>query len=959
MIRKRNISELKTILIILFVLASSLSLNAKQSFGNDYNVSNDSGDIEVKSIYGENNPTYIIKDNSNLNNETTENIDVGFNHYNTCNSDTNQININECDDWNTDGSFNFTDIRKETITNGNAESSDDLFTDYIPSHYNGNITREDNIYNEEAIAGNYSWYFDIKSEDHTTIAGFDSPINLSSHSVIFSLSYSFLNNSLGTFYDSNICIRLFFQFDIYIFIWFNGNTGVLSNVTGPGGYADILVNDGLFDGEINQYSLNITSLGLELFDQEPDQLRSFAVQTWGETSYNMGFSLDDISLTDLINPSDVELSVNSMPVIGEVGMGSVQLTTNPRSYLTFAIQNSYTDLIYWTCDYSIKGYNKVSSQRALFFIDYSEILWIDTLNFTLTAPLICNEVVFSKWIQIDWNVNDILFAEASYSYEIVDSNTTHKNIEIIIPYSTDILKCFFTSLNYIDNVILSSYTLSHNDAFSVFVQSQLFFETIEVFILDKFSNILFSNTTISNAVGEATLNDLKIESWYERGNYTVIVFWQSETQTGLGQVIFDLYTIPAEIIPENAYLSTNYYQDIDICVDFVDLENNVTINQASLTYICEFSSGSLTQNGFNQYTSTIQTEGINPGNYTIIVSGEKNGYASAYCTIILEINVSSLIFTLTTPQTANPGDIIIPLAHVMDNLSNPMFNVSLIFRINNQLNSETWTNLSGYAKTFYSIPISYEFYNLNVSCSILINDSEYYLTTKTIIIEIFDIDRLVQLENPIHLSTLTQDESTYLNYSIKYPSIGEKWFAKTPSELTTKSAKIVSDIGNITAIISPAGNIYWDKIVNNVSIITDFILLEIELIDPVIEVDLNNEGVNIEIKVITNNIPFDGLPIKISLENDWNSFNKWELYLNGTLVNENFNLEIKTNYISFNLYSTKNTEEVILHLTGSSVSLISIAPSTIIFGIGTLVLTVISTILLVRRKKDITLEVQV
>ena len=74
MIRKRNISELRATIIILFVLASTLFLNNKQSFGNDYNVSNDSYDYEVKSIYDEKNPTYIIKDNSNLNNETTENI---------------------------------------------------------------------------------------------------------------------------------------------------------------------------------------------------------------------------------------------------------------------------------------------------------------------------------------------------------------------------------------------------------------------------------------------------------------------------------------------------------------------------------------------------------------------------------------------------------------------------------------------------------------------------------------------------------------------------------------------------------------------------------------------------------------------------------------------------------------------------------------------------------------------
>ena len=262
---------------------------------------------------------------------------------------------------------------------------------------------------------------------------------------------------------------------------------------------------------------------------------------------------------------------------------------------------------------------------------------------------------------------------------------------------------------------------------------------------------------------------------------------------------------------------------------------------------------SSTQNGFNQYISTIQTDGVDPGNYSIIISGEKNGYATASSTIILEINVSSLILDLIIPPTAGLGDTIMPLTYVMDNLSNPMFNVSIIFRVNNQLNSETWTNSSGYAIMYYSIPISYEFDNLNISCSILIDEIEYYLIKKTILIEIFDLDRLVQLENPIHLNAITQEDSNYLYFSIRYPSIGEKWFAYMPDGFTAKSAKVISDLGNLTIVISPIGNIYWDKIVTNSSIVTDYLLLEIDSVEPLIAVDLNNEEVNIEISITTNN----------------------------------------------------------------------------------------------------------
>ncbi|MHA1187965.1 MAG: hypothetical protein ACTSSK_14020, partial [Candidatus Heimdallarchaeota archaeon] len=592
---KRIISGLKAFLIILLVLTSFTFLNNNELFSKGYDLQTIDNDGAINSASEEKNPNYTFSDNSYPSNETTMKTDVEFNHYNSCDSSTDQITINDCDDWNTNSALNFSDIRKETIINGNAESSDTMFTDYIPSHYDGNITKEDNIKNGEAIAGDYSWYFDIKSQDSTTIAGFDSPINLSSHSVIFSFSYSLLSNSLGTFYNSAICIRLFFQFDIYIFIWFNGNTATLGNVTGPGGVADLLINEASFDGEINHYSLNITSLGLDFFHQEPDQLRSFAVQTWGETSYNMGFAFDDISLTDMVDPPEAGLTVNSTPVTGDIGSGSVNINSNPIAILSLSIQNSYSNLIYWTCDYLINGYNSIADYRNLFFKDYSEISWIDTLNFTLSAPSICNEIIFSKWIPLDWAVDDIHFNDLSVSYGVLGSNTTHKNIEVVIPYATEVLKCYFTSSNYIDNVILSDYEISHNDMLSVFIQSQLLIEVIEIYVIDISNNELLSNTTVTDGIGEAILGNIKMESWYERGNYSVLVMWQSKTQAGLGSVSFEINTIPAEIAPENAYISTNYCQEVDICVDFVDLESNLTINQATVSYICEFSSGTLIQ----------------------------------------------------------------------------------------------------------------------------------------------------------------------------------------------------------------------------------------------------------------------------------------------------------------------------------------------------------------------------
>ena len=68
------------------------------------------------------------------------------------------------------------------------------------------------------------------------------------------------------------------------------------------------------------------------------------------------------------------------------------------------------------------------------------------------------------------------------------------------------------------------------------------------------------------------VNNVKFNSNYIRGNYSVIVIWQSKTQAGIGLISFNINTIPAIIIPKTAYLFTNYCQDIDIIVDYKDIE---------------------------------------------------------------------------------------------------------------------------------------------------------------------------------------------------------------------------------------------------------------------------------------------------------------------------------------------------------------------------------------------------
>ncbi|MHA1211162.1 MAG: hypothetical protein ACTSSH_01760, partial [Candidatus Heimdallarchaeota archaeon] len=116
-----------------------------------------------------------------------------------------------------------------------------------------------------------------------------------------------------------------------------------------------MVNQASFDGVTHEYSLNVTDLGLDLFSQEPDQLRSLAIQTWGELPYQMEFLLDDISLTDAVSPSDISLVVNSHPVIGNIGEGLIVFNENPTTSINYNIDYSYFEKVLWNYNYELIG----------------------------------------------------------------------------------------------------------------------------------------------------------------------------------------------------------------------------------------------------------------------------------------------------------------------------------------------------------------------------------------------------------------------------------------------------------------------------------------------------------------------------------------------------------------------------------------------------------------------------
>ncbi|NHJ47698.1 MAG: hypothetical protein FK733_07920 [Asgard group archaeon] len=908
----------------------------------------------------ENQNLNLVAESSSSNWNTADNssIENNFIINNSSDDSTKNFSLDNCDDWSLNNNFNFSDIRTEKITNGDAETTDELWTDYLPPKYEGNVTREDSFPIGDVISGDYSWYFNLSTSDHAVIIGFDDPINVSSDSVIFSFSYSLLRNNLGTSYDSNICIRLFFQFDIYIFFWFNGNVGVLSNVTGPGGYADLLVDEASFDGANHNYSLNITALGLELFDQKPDQLRSLAVQTWGElSSFEMEYILDDISLTDQIDPSAINLNVNSNPISGQIGKGSVVFEEPSQSVIDYVVDYSYQDKLYFNYVYEITGLNIASSQRKCDFINWDTIEWNETTIDTVTLPSISNELIVGKIIPVDWVVDQVLVDDIPQSYQLININSTYNKIKFIIN-SYNSIEYYFNSNNLIDNVILSDYQISHNDNLSVSIESDIFNEEMYLYIVESENKVYSIGPVLTDDQGDALLTNIQLDSEIPRDFHSLFVFWNSVDNIGIGKRDFEIITYPTDIVPLNNKIVANYKQNFLVEVDYINLETIDSVDLANVEYSWLFGSGTLQQDIDKDYFAEITNEQANPGIYYLNVTGNKNGHATSMTTIEIEIVFEDYNLTLITPDNALPGEYINFYSFVQDNLSLPISNVKVRFEINGSPLSDTWTNITGFSELTYPVSPVYIYPTINVSCSIIINEISCLTRNKTIDITISELPQAAQLNSIVYNSNKGTNDTSFFNYTIDYPVFGKNWYVNIPTGMNIVNAMIIAESSIIQANIID-NYITWEREIN--STLAEDDILELEIFKPQLTLspDIQRNSLSIDIVISTNNLPYENLVINITRDIQWESFDQWELNYNGVSITEKSSLAITSSSITFHINSTIQDTVLTYQLTGAKSNFIQMSPTTVILGVGILVLTIVSIVLLLKKKSNVSLDIQV
>ncbi|MHA1154654.1 MAG: hypothetical protein ACTSQK_00980, partial [Candidatus Heimdallarchaeota archaeon] len=124
---KKN--KLLTIMILLFLCVQPIF-----KMYPDLNLYNNKVDLREKELViakSEKPPsiTSVEKSDNSLMNSS---IERSFLLNDTISNEINSLSIDSCEDWNVNGEFYFDNLRSEKIVNGDAESTETIWTDYIP-----------------------------------------------------------------------------------------------------------------------------------------------------------------------------------------------------------------------------------------------------------------------------------------------------------------------------------------------------------------------------------------------------------------------------------------------------------------------------------------------------------------------------------------------------------------------------------------------------------------------------------------------------------------------------------------------------------------------------------------------------------------------------------------------------------------------------------------------------------
>ncbi|MHA1701130.1 MAG: hypothetical protein ACTSWK_02580, partial [Promethearchaeota archaeon] len=367
----------------------------------------------------------------------------------------------------------------------------------------------------------------------------------------------------------------------------------------------------------------------------------FTDPSWEVTSYGLTLK---VNTSELINPEDVNMEINEVPVINtNTGQGSVNMTNDINSHITELTVSSDESIIFF---YSLESvfYRNCS-------IQYDTQIQSDGINWNLTLD---SGYLEDPYFNYKINVSGIKdeYYETINVYNQTDGIGYTSISSGVIGIDTEATNIIFESQNYIESVALNS---------------NLHFGTIATInvsakgIGDIYAFIWDDETLLNQSLSYNVSN--QISQWYlepllDLNSVTIEIFFNGSNEIGYYSEVFNISKV-SEII--STPIHGNTLDNFTFTCQYWDFYSQLPISDGIVTFNFGDFSGvmKMDQNGNYSYTLDLYKFGLLPGNYSISVTAEKENYGTVYSEIPIVIDPRSITMELTkSRKSIAPGNTI-------------------------------------------------------------------------------------------------------------------------------------------------------------------------------------------------------------------------------------------------------------------------------------------------------------
>ena len=644
------------------------------------------------------------------------------------------IYINSSSLWKANWTARITNIYNQTVHCGDAEVENDYYWKNYERDQPDDLGFSRYLNNSEGLisySGNYSWTDNISNwASSLHQVDYSGGGLLHGNSVIVSFAYNlFSENNLSSSYSYVKVVYNFTSFILQVYLWSYPHP--LYPPKNDSKTVSLIINDS-WHNSWRLVSFNASKLGLEICDKLPLNLWEIDIEVGVQNPpYSAIILFDEISCIDLVFPSEVDLKINNQKVIDfSLGQGFLSWKSYLENNLHVSVNE--TNISGFKTEKTWHFFLEINISRVIVReIDYERhnsttIKW--NVTFQVAQKFAENMTSFILiTIPFDWNFLSMLNPKGvqmkDFCIELNDS--IH---QIIIPDNILIKgewQIFTYSPNYLELISpTSSISVTHEENINISAKLRYSVGTVNLSIVDTtYGNVLQTTVKESDIYGIVTF-EVCFPPQTSRSNISAILRWFYNWEAGEEHINITLTTKPTKIAINSSEFKVFYPRKLSINLSYIDLENNLSILGAHVTYQWEYDQGKFIEDPINQiYILELPTYQLSLNNsYQIFIKAAKEGYATVIKVITIFIENPGFKIDLSLPKTAYSGETITVSAKVFDSYNVPLNNITVLFFLNSSSIGAGFTNESGYASIQYYISSSETNRFLEFHCEIVIHN---------------------------------------------------------------------------------------------------------------------------------------------------------------------------------------------------------------------------------------------